>query len=222
VLHGGYVEQVRHREDPCVAGSIVVHPAQQAHADRVGAQGARCVNIEPDFALLDNEALLRGALRDGAMTHVSAGHPALRALAYALSSRDAASSLALLDAAREVMALAVASPALRERVRPRWLGPLIDSLEADLAHTPCAQQLARVAGVHVSHAMRAFKQHTGETVGNYLRRRRLEHADQRVLAGDALAHVAVQAGFFDQAHFTRTYRQHFGLTPGQRRRQFGR
>jgi AraC-like DNA-binding protein len=42
----------------------------------------------------------------------------------------------------------------------------------------------------------------------------------RALTGDlSLAQIAAAAGFSDQAHFTRVFRRHFGISPGARRRE---
>jgi transcriptional regulator GlxA family with amidase domain len=30
---------------------------------------------------------------------------------------------------------------------------------------------------------------------------------------DGIAQIALDAGFYDQSHFTRTFKRHFGLTP---------
>jgi AraC-like DNA-binding protein len=40
-------------------------------------------------------------------------------------------------------------------------------------------------------------------------------ARERFLDGGALADVAAETGFYDQAHMTRRFRQDFGGTPGQ-------
>jgi AraC-like DNA-binding protein len=45
--------------------------------------------------------------------------------------------------------------------------------------------------------------------------RRLDFARGRLDRGTPLADVALDAGFVDQAHFTRMFRSAFGLTPGR-------
>jgi len=47
--------------------------------------------------------------------------------------------------------------------------------------------------------------------------RRLEGARERILSGQALADVAAEVGFYDQAHLTRRFRRFLGTTPGQYR-----
>ena len=69
------------------------------------------------------------------------------------------------------------------------------------------------------HLTRTFRIHYGVTVGAYLRNLRLEQA-ARALADSmsTIADIAAQAGFYDQSHFTRTFKRKFGLTPQEYRR----
>jgi AraC family transcriptional regulator len=103
--------------------------------------------------------------------------------------------------------------------RVKVLDRVVDRLEADLAKPPKVDAPAALAGLHPHHLLRAFRQQRGETIGGYVRRRRLELADADMRTGELpLAEIALRAGFCDQSHFTRAYRGHFGLTPGLRRR----
>jgi len=219
VLLGGHVAE-QSAQALCLApGSVVVHPAGHAHANRTGSGGARCINIELDETLLRDDAL-RQVFQRYRPARLLPTHPALRALQRALGRDDSAAGLTTLGAALGVLATVLECPPTQQRAP--WFDRLIDYLEADVEHTPTADELARVASVHPSHLMRVFKRHTGESIGGYLRRRRLEAADDKVRRGDLpLAAIAVEAGFCDQAHFTRAYRSQFGTTPGRQRRRGG-
>ncbi|TMQ47245.1 MAG: helix-turn-helix transcriptional regulator [Candidatus Eisenbacteria bacterium] len=82
------------------------------------------------------------------------------------------------------------------------------------------EALARVAGVHATHLARAFHAHMGCTVTGYIHRLRIEWARDRVERSDVpLADVALDAGFADQAHFTRVFRRETGSTPSAYRRR---
>ena len=53
-----------------------------------------------------------------------------------------------------------------------------------------------------------------QPVGSYARQLRLTWAAARLTSSDdGIAQIALQAGFFDQSHFTRAFGRHFGLTP---------
>lgn len=59
-----------------------------------------------------------------------------------------------------------------------------------------------------------FKAQTGESLGAYIRRRRMERA-QDLLADSSLtiAQVAERLGYPQQAAFAQAFKQHTGMTP---------
>jgi AraC family transcriptional regulator len=76
--------------------------------------------------------------------------------------------------------------------------------------------LAVIAAVHPTHLLRTFRRYHGMTISNYVRQRRVDNARAAVARGQRpLSMIAVDAGFADQSHFTRAFRQAFGETPGQ-------
>ncbi len=73
-----------------------------------------------------------------------------------------------------------------------------------------------MAGVHRVHLSREFRRHFSITVGEFLRRKRVEHACHLVSkTNEPLADVAMTCGFSDQSHFSATFRRQVGLTPGR-------
>ena len=68
--------------------------------------------------------------------------------------------------------------------------------------------------------VRTFARRYGETMGNFVRRRRLEWAmDALLTSGEPIAGIAMAAGYFDQSHFTRQFRRQVGTTPARFRRE---
>lgn len=100
-----------------------------------------------------------------------------------------------------------------------WLRQARDALrdEPGLALQPGGlARLARQIGVHPVHLARSFRAALGRTPGDYARARRLQAAAARLLRSrEPLAEVALAAGYFDQAHFTRAFRAAFGLPPAR-------
>jgi transcriptional regulator GlxA family with amidase domain len=79
--------------------------------------------------------------------------------------------------------------------------------------------LATVAGVSIHHFARAFKQTAGVTPHHYLMQKRVERAQGMLDHTDLpLSEIACAAGFSDQSHLARHFRQMLGVTPGQFRR----
>ena len=224
VLDGCYTEHgdgARGEQD-CAAGSLLTHAAGHVHANRVGHAGARCVNIELDEVLLRDGPLraLVPFLHGDRHVRLPASLVPLRRLADALAEDDDLAPLQVHAAALDLLcAAARATPPAAAVRRGAVLDRVVDCLESDLAAPPPMDMLARIAGLHPHHLMRAFRQQRGETIGGYVRRRRLEIADAELRRADLpLVEIALRAGFCDQAHFTRAFRRQFGVTPGLRRR----
>lgn len=81
--------------------------------------------------------------------------------------------------------------------------------------------LARVAGMSCCHFSRAFKRSTGMPAHHYLITRRISAAIGLLRETDrALCEISLEAGFADQSHFTRTFVQLTGVTPGDFRHRY--
>jgi AraC family transcriptional regulator len=102
---------------------------------------------------------------------------------------------------------------------PPWLVKAREMLHDAPNQTLSITAIAAEVGVHPSHLCRSFREHIGQTPGEYLRRVRIERSLPLVLTSNLpLKAVAARAGFADQAHFTREFRHFHGLTPAQMRR----
>ncbi|MFP4053723.1 MAG: substrate-binding domain-containing protein [Phycisphaerae bacterium] len=68
-----------------------------------------------------------------------------------------------------------------------------------------------------------FRDHLGQTPGEYIRRVRLHRSCDALMRSDApLSQVALDCGFCSQSHFTKAFREFTGHTPAAYRRTHGR
>lgn len=95
--------------------------------------------------------------------------------------------------------------------------PAIEAIRARLSEDPMHRmtqhELGRRLGVERTTALRMFKAATGQTFRSYKRWTGLLHAIDRIVAGSGIGAAAMDAGFADAAHFSRTFRSSFGLSP---------
>ena len=69
---------------------------------------------------------------------------------------------------------------------------------------------------------RTFRKRFRCTPGEYQRRGRVDHAGRQLATTRrSLADIARDAGFADQAHFSRVFKVHTGLSPARFRATFG-
>lgn len=92
----------------------------------------------------------------------------------------------------------------------------IDYIEAHLQHDVDIAKVASTANMSRWHFQCIFKAITGYTVKTYIRTRRFSQALEDLLSTDrTIIDIALSAGFESQESFTRAFKQHFSLTPGQ-------
>jgi AraC-like DNA-binding protein len=87
----------------------------------------------------------------------------------------------------------------------------IESHHTEVVHS---EALEAASGLDRYELARQFRRMLGTSPHRYLIMRRLELAKRSIAAGKGLAQSAADAGFADQAHFTRHFRKAFGMTPG--------
>jgi AraC family transcriptional regulator len=101
---------------------------------------------------------------------------------------------------------------------PKWLERVRNILEQRFAEPFKLSEIAAEAGVHPVHLAREFRKHYGTSVGEYLRRVRIEYACRELMGSNvAVTNIAFAAGFADQSHFSRTFKRLCGTTPGRYR-----
>ena len=102
---------------------------------------------------------------------------------------------------------------------PDWLLGIRDVLTEEFDRNHSLSYLAIQAGVHPVHLARTFRKFFRCTIGEFVRQRRISFASQLLLRSKAsCSAVALASGFFDQSHFSRTFKRQAGLTPAQFRR----
>lgn len=90
-------------------------------------------------------------------------------------------------------------------------------LDAERTRVVHSTELESITGLTRYNLARQFRLMFGTSPYRYLLMRRLEFARQRMHLECPLVDVACEAGFADQAHFTRVFKAAFGLTPARYR-----
>jgi AraC family transcriptional regulator len=184
------------------AGSVVLKPAGCEHENGVGGRGARTVTVE---------------LRHGGIAAEVGGRawswfeqPAVVKAAVALCRATHARMEA---AALDLVATVLTAPHGGAAVPP-WLPRIIDALEQRFDEPLRLDALARDHGLHPVYVSRAFRQHVGVAMHDYLRGLRLQHA-RHLLSGSprSITAIAAEAGFSDGSHLSRTFSELLGVTP---------
>lgn len=222
VIRGTYDDTAAHSVSQCDAGNIAYGPADVAHQSQFGPAGARCLNIALDPAwIADFPAGIAATT-----THLYGGGPGARFLALRLYQEvvrpDSLSEMAIEGLSRALVAAVVRHQQSDEATAPPWLDRAVAIASVKFAEPIGVTAIAKRVGVHPNHVARMFKARLGCTVGEFIRRKRTEAVCLLLTESTLpLANVAYQAGFCDQSHMTRVFRDATGYTPAEYRRLAG-
>lgn len=97
----------------------------------------------------------------------------------------------------------------------------MDFIQANLHREPSLPEIAQAASFSAYHFHRIFSAVTGETVGGFMRRLRLERAASQLLTQPQsdITGIALANGFSSSQNFAKAFRAHFGCAPSVYRRR---
>jgi AraC-like DNA-binding protein len=98
---------------------------------------------------------------------------------------------------------------------PRSLATVIEDLASDPMSRMTQFELAGRLQMERTGALRLFKAVTGQTFRRFKQWSGLRHAARQIASGELVRTAAMDGGFADTAHLTRTFRLSFGLTPSE-------
>lgn len=101
---------------------------------------------------------------------------------------------------------------------PPALAKVVERMRLFYFEKHTLEGLARLAGLSPTHFTRVFRAAFGTSPIDWLRRERISQAKRR-LAGtdDEIKEIAAQVGFADRYFFSKDFKRHTGMTPGQYR-----
>jgi AraC family transcriptional regulator len=218
VLSGSYLEEYGRQTSVRKSSTVIFHPPHESHAVSYESD-VRILSVHFDFKrfaqlrehsiILDESSICRSE------TVAWLG----RQIHREFRGMDSFSSLSIEGLVLELLAESSRSRfGTDEKSVPLYLLNVKDFLHDNFAESFLLEDVVKIAGVHPVHLSRIFRKKFGCTIGEYVRRLRVEFAARQILLSDApLGEIAHAAGFFDHSHFNRTFKSFYGLTPNQYR-----
>ena len=197
-------------------GCVIVRGPKIIHSDEYGAVSHRAFMIEleenwfqssPDFSrVFEGHRLFAGG-----------PVPALMLRIYRESRiKDSVAPVIVEGLMLEMLGHASRSLVKAPVRLPAWLMQARDLLHERFNDSMNLDEIANIVRVHPTHLARSFKKHYHQTIGEYLRRLRLDWATRQLSeTEDSIAEIASAAGFYDQSHFSHLFKQHTGFTPAE-------
>jgi AraC family transcriptional regulator len=217
VISGTYTENYAHREFRWSEGAVHLLPAGERHENRFETSTRLLrVKIEPTAIqkLGDEQARCLSEPRE--ITGPLSAWLANRMIREFMAQDDV-SPLAMEGVLLEMLAeSARSSQETHGSSAPGWLRRVRDLLRDSYLEAPGLAVLAGNAGVHPVHLSREFHRHFHMTVGEYIRKRRIEYASELLSSSElSMTEIASACGFSDQSHFCALFKKHQGMTPGK-------
>jgi AraC family transcriptional regulator len=222
VLQGSYSEFDGRRELLCKPSTLTFRPPGEVHRDYFYDRDVRVfiIEIPPKWI----EKLRDQSIRLGRAEEFKGGPlPQLVArLNREFHQTDAAASLIIEGLTLELMAEAARYSAGGGGQKiPCWLKQAEALIRAHFSENLRLEQLASEVGVHPVHLATVFRRKYHLTVGEYIRRLRIEYACLALAQGEKpLGTIALEAGFANQSHFSGAFKRMTGFTPAAYRNSF--
>jgi AraC family transcriptional regulator len=222
VVKGTYEETVAGKTRLRRPATLVTHPAGEVHSERFGTADGVCFNLELGPSWRERTRDWIQKLGQGTVFL----DPKIVSLAAKIRGEfgrmDDVSPLAIEGLTLELLAETARGTRLEiGSGKPLWLKQAEDLIRARFREVLTLGDIAACVGRHPVHVARQFRRHYRCTVGDFIRRLRVQHACRRLARSDEpLVMIALDLGFSGQAHFSTLFRRQTGLSPTEYRHAF--
>lgn len=188
-------------------GEVILRPSGYAHANKFSETGGSCMNIE--FKRDAMNAYGISSLPDAATIYKAGTFSYLYQLLYFFSN-DPDPELSeeyIFNWLSENLHCSIPSRLL-------WLPKVKKILETEPETQHTLHAISERVFVHPVYLARAFREHEGVTIGEYRLRMRVKKAIELLFGTKlSISEIAYATGFTDAAHFIKSFRLYYPISP---------
>lgn len=219
-LGGSFRETVGNHPQECETDSLLVKPPGESHGNKYGHKGAHCLIIELSPPRLDDIRTFTkffdapARLQGGALSLIG------RRVYSEFRGRAGGFELVIEGLILEMLGLISRRNSPKNcPAPPGWLKQAQELIHQHFADKLSLRDIADAVQIHPAHLGRVFRKYHHCSVGEYVRRLRIEYAAQEILkSNSSLADISLAAGFSDQSHFTNEFKRRMQTTPAEYRK----
>jgi AraC-like DNA-binding protein len=177
----------------------------------------RCLNISSDQEAFDRFARQAVVPKTPAQINGLTATWLANRLYAEFSKEDAPSGVAIEGLVLAILAeIARAEAMPHSALVPRWLTHATEIVETRFLERLSLAEIAAEVGVHYVHLSRQFHKYNRCTIGEMIRRRRVQYASHLLAHSQTpLAEIALICGFSDQSHLSFLFKRYMGLSPSK-------
>jgi AraC family transcriptional regulator len=222
VIEGAFRERYATRSVLCRTGMIRFLPAGEVHENEIQAR-SRCLHISAETSAFEQLREIPDLPHKPAEINGLSTTWLANRLYAEFSRQDTASAMAIQGLVLEILAeIARAGAADASMLAPHWLKHATEIVESRFLERLSLAEIASQVGVHYVHLSRQFHKYNRCTIGEMIRRRRVQYASHLLAhSRTPLAEIALTCGFSDQSHLSFLFKRYMGLSPSKFRRLAG-
>jgi two-component system response regulator YesN len=111
--------------------------------------------------------------------------------------------------------------ATKDKKKKIKIRKMIEYINQNFTKKLSSEEIANIGELSISRCLHLFKEETGLSLSQYIKKLRVDYAKYLLLNTDlSLADCAVETGFYDQSHFTKTFSQIERMTPSSFRQKY--
>jgi AraC family transcriptional regulator len=220
LLQGGTEEKWNNGIFERLAGEIVYYPAAKPHQNLQTLSGSKNINLEFDASFFKQNDITESAIESVAGKTAAAKFLLLKVYKETMFG-DPCSDESIRMLVLHLLAgpERVVEKASTNKPHPGWIGKIREYILDRWNEPVTLQELSLASGVHPTTISKHFPRYFSCTLGEHLRRIKIEKALALVKSTNrSLMQIAFDCGFADQSHFIRVFKATTGFIPNDFRK----
>lgn len=213
ILEGGNREQRKTQDIAALPSHVLFYNSYELHRNAQTKHPSRNINIEVDDSFFHkyNISPIHGRATDFNNPIASTTIINIYREAQLINSASPHHNAAVHQLMLKLLTLHAQHRGGRRT--PDWVNRLRQKLHDDWNEHFSLHELAITAGVHPVTLSRTFAKYFHTSLGDYIRKLRVQKAIVLMRSNRSLTDVAHACGFYDQSHFIRVFKQVTGYRP---------
>lgn len=214
ILKGGAIDKRKNNKTERTSSGLMFFHAGELHETIYQVFPVRNINIELESGFFRHNSITETDLNFSIATNPNAKFNMLRIYKEILAGDEFS------DNSIEMLLLGlIEGKDVYEKVRPVWINKVSELLHDNWNKEVSVQDLAEIAMVHPKTVSKYFPHYFACTLGEYRRKIKIEKALTLIKTSKlTLTEIAYECGFYDQSHFTATFKELTGFLPKQFRK----